>query len=140
MLTVLSREGTLITPAPENSSTQGCVVPQTWIPSYVIAFFAITLVACIGLTVTAIVLRGRLHSHHDRAEVEHAPVDLWTWMGQAATESDAAATGLIHPVKPKDLIGWNIVRDAGSAVTLAKDSSKDTLLEKTNSRTALLPG
>ena len=84
------------------------------------------------MSVTAIGRRERFRSHADRIQVEHAPVDLWSWMGQAATESDAAATGSIHAVKPKDLKAWNIERDArGSTVKLTKDRSKDILLENT---------
>lgn len=48
-------------------------------------------------------LRLRFRPHHNA--VKNAPVDLWTWMAQAATES---SDGQGQAVKPKMLRNWAV--------------------------------
>ena len=119
---------TLLATAPANDQYQGCLLSQTEIPIPVIAFLIVTLLSCAAMTTSTIYFYRQLRSRHDRSQVEHAPVDRWSWMGQAAAESNAAAFGPIYPVRPEDLAMWNIERDSGMTVRLVKGHSEAVLL------------
>lgn len=118
----------LFLPAPADDPYQGCLIDQTYIPPAVLAFLALTLLSCAGMTASTFLFWFRLRRHHDRSQVEYAPIDRWGWMGQAAAESSAAAFGPVYPVKSQDLSLWSVVRDPGPTVRLVKEHSEAVLL------------
>ena len=124
----MDNSDTLLATPPANDAYQGCLLSQTYVPTPVIAFLILTLLSCAAMTTSTIYFYRRLRSHADKSQVEHAPVDRWSWMGQAAAESNAASFGSIYPVRSQDLSLWEIERDSGMTVRLVKGHSEAVLL------------
>lgn len=112
-ITILGYEGEILirvtdyllsTPLAPND-TQGCILPVTYVPNWLIALLFLSLLVCLIMTLWAMILWLRLRFRPHRAAVEYAPVDLWTWMAQAVTESSG---GQGPTVKPKMLRNWDV--------------------------------
>ncbi|KAF7354791.1 hypothetical protein MSAN_01393300 [Mycena sanguinolenta] len=104
----------LLNSAPATDPTQGCLLMTTVIPTWVLALFFLTILACIAMTLLTFVLWIRVNRHPHRDLVRNAPVDLWTWMAQAVAESDVKADGMVNAVLPKDLRKWNLELTPGT--------------------------
>ncbi|KAJ6516483.1 hypothetical protein C8R45DRAFT_1142724 [Mycena sanguinolenta] len=128
MVMVAGGSDYLLNPAPVTDPTQGCLLITAVIPTWFLALFFLTILACIAMTVLTFILWIRVKRHHHRDLVQNTPVDLWTWMAQAVAESNIKADGTVNAVLPKDLRKWNLELTPGTTTVRIEKSEVEVAL------------
>lgn len=122
----------LLSSAPINHPRQGCLTLTTVIPDWLIALLVLTVLACVLLTGLALVIWMQVRRHQGRALVEHAPLDLWTWMAHAVAESNPKRDGEIGIILPKELDTWALGITNGTVARIEKGNDEVQPLTQDN--------
>nr|OQO16865.1 hypothetical protein B0A51_15306 [Rachicladosporium sp. CCFEE 5018] len=108
----------LLSPPPADHTTQGCITQITYIPPWVIYLALATAASLVLASVVTFYFWCTLRFNPNRAAVEDAPTNLYTWIRHAATESRCRGEGIVKAVSWGALKDYRIVRGNTGGVSL----------------------
>ncbi|KAK6440437.1 hypothetical protein LTR95_003345 [Oleoguttula sp. CCFEE 5521] len=108
----------LLASPPADHITQGCIKEITYIPPWVIYLAFVTAASLVLSLIATVYFWCTLRFNPNRAAVEDAPTNLYTWIRHAGTESRARGEGVVKAVSWSALKDYRLVRGNGGGVGL----------------------